>query len=106
MCLPSRHCSASIRTATLEARYRTLSVHRHFPWLRPKTRIYRFALPQQYAVPGIDTTGSDDEPNYRLRDWRLSGLLSCREAGYCLNLLMVHTARMFRQSPTDVPPEN
>jgi hypothetical protein len=37
-------------------------VHRHFPWLRPKTGTYRFALPRQYAAPGIDTTESDDEP--------------------------------------------
>ena len=37
-------------------------VHRHFPWLMPKTRIYRFALPQQYAALGIDTTESEGEP--------------------------------------------
>jgi hypothetical protein len=37
-------------------------VHRHFPWLRPKTGVYRFALPQQYAALGIDTTESEGEP--------------------------------------------
>jgi len=57
--IPTSPSSVQIRFCHLRKVY-----HRHFPWLRPKTRVYRFALPQQYAALRIDTTESEGEPHY------------------------------------------
>ena len=51
-------------------------VHPHFPWLRPKTGMYCFALPQQYAGSGIVVTESEGEPimcGMRGQPWRCPG---------------------------------
>jgi hypothetical protein len=47
-----------------EEQYRTLLVHRHFPWFKAKTGYRDSSMLHQGAVPKIGATESEGEPHY------------------------------------------
>src|SRR3954466_14937457 len=50
----------------LRVSYRTLWVHRQFPWFKPKIGLRNFALRHLYALPRIDATESDTAGELRI----------------------------------------